>query len=66
MVNGLALSPFADLGEKRVREEVVSPVKLIVIDIEGDGGGDWLTREARSARRFGSLMTPRTRSRGAG
>jgi len=41
-------------------------VKLVVIDIEGDGGGDWLTREAGGARRFGSLTTPRTRSGSTG
>jgi len=66
MVNGLALSPFADFGKKGVREETVSPAKLVVIDVEGNGGGDWLTREAGGTRWFGSLTTLRTRSRSAG
>ena len=66
MTNGLALSPFADFGKRRIREKVFSPAELVVIDIEGDSRGDWLTREARGARWFGSLTTPRTRSRSAG
>ena len=66
MANGLALSPFADFGKERVREEAVSPAKLVVVDIEGNGGGDWLTREARGAGQFRSLTTPRTRSGSAG
>jgi len=41
-------------------------VKLVAIDIEGDGRGGWLTREARGARRFRSLTTPRTRGGSAG
>jgi len=40
MMNGLALSLFADFGERGVREKVVSPAKLVVVDVEGDGGGD--------------------------
>ena len=66
MTNGLALSLFADFGKRRIREKVFSPAELVAIDIEGDGGGDWLTREARGARQFGSLMTPRTRSGSTG
>jgi len=62
MANGLALSPSADLSKKRIREEAISPVKLVAVDVEGDGGSDYLTRGAGSARRFGSLTTPRTRS----
>jgi len=62
MTNGLALSPFADFSKRGVREKVLSPAKLIVIDVEGDGGGDWLMREAGGARRFGSLTTLRMRS----
>jgi len=62
MANGLALSPSADFCEERVREEVISPAELVSVDIEGDGGGDWLTREAGSARRSGSLTTLGTRS----
>ena len=49
-----------------VREEAISPAELISIDIEGDGGGDRLTREAGSTRRFGSLTTPRTRGGSVG
>jgi len=66
MTNGLALSPSTDFCEKRVREEAISPAELISVDVEGDGGSDQLTREARSTRRFGGLMTPRTRSGSAG
>ena len=62
MTNGLALSPFADFGKRGVREKAVSPAKLVIVDIEGDGRGDRLMREARGARWFGSLTTPRTRS----
>jgi len=81
MANGLALSLSADFCEERVREEVISPAELVSIDVEGDGGSDRLTREARSTRRLGSdrltrearrtrrlgsLTTPRTRSGSAG
>jgi len=40
VVNGLALSLSADLSEKRIKEEAISPTKLVAVDIEGDGGGD--------------------------
>jgi len=66
MANGLALSSSTDLSKKRIREEAISPAKLVTIDVEGDGGGDCLTRKAGGTRRFGSLMTPRTRSRSTG
>jgi len=62
MANGLALSLSADFCEERVREKTISPVELVSVDVEGDGGGDQLTREAGSTRWFGSLTTPRTRS----
>jgi len=66
MVNGLALSPFAHFGEERVRKEAVSPAKLVVIDVELDGGGDWLSRETGGVRWFRSLTTPRMRSGSTG
>jgi len=66
VANGLALSLSADLGKERVREKAISPAKLVAIDIEGDGGSDYLAREAGSARRFGSLTTPRMRSGSTG
>ena len=66
MADSLALSPSTDLGKKRIGEVTIPPTELVTIDIEGDGGGNCLTREARRTRRFGSLMTPRTRSWSAG
>jgi len=66
VANGLALSLTMDLSKKRIREEAISPAKLVTVDVEGDGGSDYLTREAGGTRRFGSLMTPRTRSRSTG
>jgi len=39
MANGLALSSPTDLSKKRIREEAISPAKLVAVDIEGDGGG---------------------------
>jgi len=66
MANGLALSPSADFCEERVREEAISPAELVSVDVEGDGGGDWLTGETGSVRRSGSLMTLGTRSGSAG
>ena len=66
VANGLALSLSTDLSEKGIREEANSPGKLIAVDVEGDGGGDCLTREAGGTRRFGSLTTPRTRSGSTG
>jgi len=33
-------SPFADFGEKRVREEAVPPAKLVLVNVELNGGGD--------------------------
>jgi len=66
VADGLALSSSTNLSEKRIREEAISPVKLVTIDVEGDGGGDCLTREAGGMRWFRSLTTPRTRSRSTG
>jgi len=66
MADGLALSSPTDLSEKRIREIMIPPTELVSVDIEGDGGSDCLTREAGSTRRFGGLMTPRTRSWSAG
>jgi len=63
MADGLALSSSTDLSEKRIREIMIPPAKLVTVNVEGDGGGDRLTREAGSTRWFGSLTTPRTRSR---
>jgi len=57
VANGLALSLSADLSKKRIGEEVVSPAELVVVDVEGDGGSDCLSREAGGARRLGSLTT---------
>ena len=50
----------------QVTAEVHPDTELVSIDIEGDGGGDCLAREAGSTRRSGSLMTPRTRSGSTG
>jgi len=66
VANGLALSSSTDLSKKRIREEAISPAKLVAIDVEGDVGGNRLTREAGGTRRFGSLTTPRTRSGSVG
>jgi len=66
MADSLALSSSTDLSEKRIGEVTIPPVKLVTIDIEGDGGGDCLTREAGSTRRSGSLMTLGMRSGGVG
>jgi len=66
MVDSLALSSPTDLSEKRIGEVTIPPAELITVDIEGDGGGDCLMREARSMGRFGSLTTPRTRSGSVG
>ena len=43
-----------------------SPAKLVAIDVEANGGGDWLMREAGGAWWFGSLTTPRMRSGSTG
>jgi len=66
MANGLALSLSADFCKERVREEAISPAELVSVDVEGDGGSDWLTREAGSMRWSGSLTTLGTRSGSAG
>jgi len=66
MADSLALSSSTDLSEKRIRELTIPPAKLVAVDVEGDSGGDWLTRETRSARRSGSLTTLGTRSGSAG
>jgi len=62
MADSLALSLSTDLSEKRIREVTIPPAKLVTVDIEGDGGGDCLTREAGSTGRSGSLTTFGTRS----
>jgi len=66
MADGLTLSSSTDLSEKRIGEITIPPAELVSVDIEGDGGGDWLTGETGSARRSGSLMTLGTRSGSAG
>jgi len=66
MADGLALSSSTDLSEKRIREITIPPAKLVTVNIEGDGGGDWLARKAGSARRSGSLTTLGTRSGSVG
>jgi len=66
MADGLTLGPSTNLSKKRIREIAIPPVKLVTIDIEGDDGSNCLTREAGGTRRFGGLMTPRTRSGSAG
>jgi len=66
MADGLALSSSTDLSEKRIGEITIPPVELVSVDVERDGGGDWLAREARSTRWSGSLTTPGTRSGNAG
>jgi len=66
VANGLALSSSTDLSKKRIGEELISSTKLVAVDVEGDRRGGWLTREAGSTRWFGSLTTPRTRSRSTG
>jgi len=66
VVDGLALSPSTNFSEKRIGEVTIPPVKLITVDVEGDGGGDWLARKAGSARRSGSLMTLGMRGGSAG
>jgi len=66
MADGLTLGPSTNLSKKRVGEITIPPTELVSVDIEGDDGGDWLAREAGGMRRFGGLMTPRTRSGSAG
>jgi len=66
MTDSLALSSSTNLSEKRIGEVTIPPAELVTVNIEGDGGGDCLTREARSTGRSGSLTTLRTRSRSAG
>jgi len=66
MVDGLALSPSTNFGEKRIGEVMIPPTKLVTVDVERDGGGDWLVRKAGSVRRSGGLTTLGTRSRSAG
>jgi len=62
MADGLALSSSTDLSEKRIGEVTIPPAKLVTVDVEGDGGGDRLTRETGSTRRSGSLTTLGMRS----
>jgi len=66
MADGLALGPSTNLSKKRVGKITIPPAELVSIDVEGDDGGNCLTREAGGTRRFGGLMTPRTRSGSAG
>jgi len=66
VADSLALSSSTDLSKKRIRKEAISPAKLVTVDVEGNGGGDYLMREAGGTRRFGSLTTPRTRSGSTG
>ena len=66
MADSLALSSSTDLSEKRIGEVTIPPVKLVTIDVEGDDGGNCLTRVAGGTRRFGGLMTPRMRRGSAG
>jgi len=66
MANGLALSLSTNFCEERVREEAISPVEFVSVDVEGDGRGDRLTREAGSMRWSGSLTTLGTRSGSVG
>jgi len=66
VANSLTLSLSTDLSKKGIREEAISPAELVAVDVEGDGGGDCLTREAGGTRWFGSLTTLRTRSRSVG
>jgi len=66
VANGLALSSSTDLSKKRIGEEPISSAKLVAVDVKGNGGSDWLTRETGSMRRFGSLTTMRTRSGSTG
>jgi len=62
MTDSLALSPSTNFSEKRIGEVIIPPAKLVTVNIKGDGGGDWLAREAGSTRRSGSLTTLGTRS----
>jgi len=66
MADSLTLGPSTDLSKKGVGEITIPPAELVSVDVEGDDGGDCLTREARGTRRSGSLMAPRTRSWSAG
>jgi len=66
MADSLTLGPSTDLSEKRVGKITISPAKLVTVNVEGDDGGDCLMRKAGSTGRFGSLMTPGTRSGSAG
>ena len=66
MADSLTLGSSTDLSEKRVGEITIPPAKLVTIDVEGDDGGNCLTREAGGTRRFRGLMTPRARSGSAG
>jgi len=66
MVDSLTLGSSTDLSKKRVGEITIPPTELVSVDVEGDDGSDCLMREARSMRRFGTLMAPRTRSGSAG
>jgi len=40
MTDGLALSSSTNFSEKRLGEVTIPPVKLITVDVKGDGGGD--------------------------
>jgi len=66
MADSLTLGLSTDLSKKRIGEITIPPVELVSVDVERDSGDDWLAREARSMRRFGSLTTPGMRSRSMG
>jgi len=66
MADSLTLGSSTDLSEKRIGEVTIPPAKLVTVDVEGDNGGDCLTRKAGSTGRFGSLTTPGMRSGSAG
>jgi len=51
VADGLALSLSTNFSEKRIGEVTIPPAKLVTVDVEGDGGGNWLARKAGSARR---------------
>jgi len=40
MADSLALSSSTDLSEKRIREVMIPPAKLVTVDVEGDSGSD--------------------------
>ena len=63
MTDGLTLGPSTNLSEKRIREIVIPPAKLVTVGIEGDSGSNCLTREAGGTRRFGGPDDPEDEKR---